>query len=111
MKINIIGDGSFGTFLHGLLSPLFEIEDAAESVILAVPISAYESLAAANSDKHIINVCSVQLPSTELILKHTGNVTCIHPLFGSRTPEDKRNAIVSRTIAGTTDSDGRFCLG
>ena len=107
MKINIIGDGSFGTFLKGLLSPLFELSADADSVILAVPISAYESLASANADKHLINVCSVQLPSTELILKYTENVTCIHPLFGSRTPADKRNAIVSRTIA-EHNSDSEF---
>lgn len=108
MKINIIGDGSFGTFLKGLLSPLFEIDPSAESVILAVPISAYESLAAANANKHLINVCSVQLPSTELILKHTDRLTCIHPLFGSRTPIDKRNAIVTRTIAAESGIESKF---
>lgn len=95
MKVSIIGDGSFGTFLRELLPPIFEIGDDAETVILAVPISAYESCAAANRDKHLINVCSVQKPSMEAAMKHTPNVTGIHPLFGQRTPANKRNAIVT----------------
>ena len=41
MKIHIIGEGSFGTFLNELLDPLFEIDKTADSLILAVPISAY----------------------------------------------------------------------
>jgi prephenate dehydrogenase len=99
MKLNIIGDGSFGTFLKELLPPVFEIDSDAESVILAVPISAYDSVAAENRDKHLINVCSVQKPSLDMALKHTLNVTGIHPLFGQRTPADRRNAIVTRELA------------
>ena len=37
MKIQIIGEGSFGTFLNELLAPIFEIDNLADSVILAVP--------------------------------------------------------------------------
>ncbi len=103
MKIKIIGDGAFGTFLNELLAPLFEIDEKADSVILAVPISAYDSVASANRGKHLINVCSVQRPSTDMILKYTANVTCLHPLFGQRTPADKRNAIVTRTFSEETD--------
>lgn len=99
MKINIIGDGAFGTFLKQLLAPRFEIAAHAESVILAVPISAYETLAAEHRNKHLINVCSVQQPSTEHVLKYTDQITCIHPLFGERTPADKRNTIVTRTLS------------
>lgn len=99
MKISVIGKGSFGTFLEELLAPLFDIDERADSVILAVPISAYDSVAAANKDKHLINVCSVQRPSTNIILKHTPSVTSIHPLFGKRTPEDKRNAILTHTFS------------
>ena len=99
MKINIIGDGSFGTFLKELLAPIFDIDEAADSVILAVPISAYASVAADNREKHLINVCSVQKPSTDIILKYSPHVTSIHPLFGARTPADKRNAILTRTFA------------
>jgi prephenate dehydrogenase len=105
MKISIIGNGSFGTFLSELLSPLFEIDAAAESVILAVPISAYETVAAANRDKHLINVCSVQRPSTDIILKYTRRVTSIHPLFGKRTPADKRTAILTFCCS---DEGGEF---
>lgn len=98
MKLGIIGKGSFGTFLETILGPHFEIAADAESLILAVPISAYETVAAENKDKHLINVCSVQQPSTEHILRYTEAVTGIHPLFGSRTPVEGRNAIVTRRI-------------
>ena len=98
MKIGIIGKGSFGTFLETILEPHFEIADDADSVILAVPVSAYETVAAENRDKHLINVCSVQQPSTEHLLRFTDAITCIHPLFGSRTPVEGRNAIVTRRM-------------
>ncbi len=107
MQIKIIGDGSFGTFLNELLSPIFQIADDADAVILAVPISAYDSLAAEYGDKHLINVCSVQKPSTDLLLKHTPNVTAIHPLFGKRTPDDRRNTIITRELS-LIDKDSRF---
>lgn len=107
MKINIVGNGSFGTFLCEILPPVFEIEKDATSVILAVPISAYDSLAAEHKDKHLINVCSVQKPSTEFLLKHTPSVTAIHPLFGKRTPEDRRNTIVTRELS-LVDKDNDF---
>ena len=99
MKVNIIGDGSFGRFLKQILPPVFDIDEKAESVILAVPISAYESVAAANSDRHLINVCSVQKPSMDMALKHTPNVTGLHPLFGQRTPADRRNSILTRELS------------
>ncbi|CAN5375039.1 hypothetical protein BH20ACI2_BH20ACI2_28170 [soil metagenome] len=104
MKIHIIGDGSFGSFLKELLAPVFDIDAAAESVILAVPISAYDSVASANRERHLINVCSVQKPTMEMMLRYTPNVTGIHPLFGRRTPADKRNAIVTREFAAETDN-------
>ena len=112
MKIGIIGMGSFGTFLETILAPHFEIADDAESVILAVPISAYENVAAENKDKHLINVCSVQQPSTEHLLRYTDAITCIHPLFGSRTPVEGRNAIVTRRMdeASTFASNEREFL-
>lgn len=99
MKINIIGDGSFGTFLQEILPPVFEIDENAETVILAVPISAYDSVALANREKHLINVCSVQKPSLDMALKHTPNVTGIHPLFGQRTPVERRSSIVTHELS------------
>lgn len=98
MKLGIIGKGSFGTFLEAILAPHFEIADDADSIILAVPISAYETVGSENRDKHLINVCSVQQPSTEHLLRYTDAVTGIHPLFGSRTPVVGRNAIVTRRM-------------
>jgi|GEM_PF-1203084 len=106
-KIAIIGDGSFGTFLRDLLDPHFEItsitEDA-ESVILAVPASAYNEVGKRFKHKHLINVCSVQEPTTNILLKHTERVTSIHPLFGKRTPADKRNSILTYTYDRDNDT-------
>jgi len=114
MKIRIIGDGSFGTFLKELLAPGFDIDDTATSIILAVPISAYEVLAAEHSRNHLINVCSVQKPSMDMVTKHTPNVTGMHPLFGKRTPGDRRNTIVTRerlVEAEFADAEGEFLDG
>lgn len=98
MKLQIIGDGAFGTFLTELLDPVFELDKSADSVILAVPVSAYDSLASGHRDRHLINVCSVQKPSTEMAKRYTQNVTSIHPLFGKRTPADKRNSILTSVV-------------
>lgn len=109
MNITIIGDGAFGTFLKELLKDHctfqpFEGGLTAETVILAVPISAYNGLAAQLSDKHLVNVCSVQKPSTDIILKWTDRVTGIHPLFGKRTPADKRNSILTYSYSCCNDT-------
>jgi len=95
MKIQIIGNGAFGSFLSELLAPHMEIVDDAEIVILAVPLSAYDEVARRNREKHLVNVCSVQLPSTEICLEYTNEVISIHPLFGRRTPSDRRNSILT----------------
>lgn len=108
MKIHIIGDGSFGTFLKELLAPIFEIDADADSVILAVPISAYDSVASDNREKHLINVCSVQKPSTDIILKYSPHVTSIHPLFGARTPAESRNAIITQIFSSGSDDSSLF---
>jgi len=99
MKLHIIGQGSFGTFLKELLPPIFELDESADTVILAVPISAYDSVAAENREKHLINVCSVQKPSNDMVMKHTPNVTGIHPLFGQRTPAERRTSIVTHELS------------
>jgi len=103
MKLQIIGDGSFGSFLKEILAPHFEILPEADSVILAVPFSAYENVASSNEGKHLINVCSVQKPSTDICLKYSDRVTSLHPLFGRRTPIEKRNTIW--TYSYTADND------
>ena len=100
MKLQIVGDGAFGTFLKDLLHSYFEIVDNADSVILAVPISAYEPVAYQNLNKHLINVCSVQKPSTDICLRCSNRVTSIHPLFGKRTPPDRRNSILTYSVTG-----------
>lgn len=109
MKLTIIGDGSFGTFLKDILKNTFElqtwnVDPTAESIILAVPISAYNGLAAQLDDKHLINVCSVQKPSTDILLKHSERVTSLHPLFGRRTPANKRNSILTHSYASCNDT-------
>ena len=97
MKINILGNGSFGSFLKKELPNYgFKIvDDDIYPVIFAIPFSAYEAEAFKCRDRYIINVCSVQKPSTDILLKHTDRVTSVHPLFGARTPKDKRNSILT----------------
>lgn len=95
--LQIVGNGSFGTFLKSLLASEFDIVEGAKSVILAVPISAYHEVSAQHRNCHLINVCSVQKPSTDICLQYTDLVTSIHPLFGKRTPADKRFSIITRS--------------
>ncbi len=98
MKIAIVGTGSFGCFLNKVLSEgPFTLVSPEESavIILAVPISAYDELGAKYKDKLLANVCSVQMPSTEILLKHTKKVTGLHPLFGARTPPSERHTILT----------------
>ena len=109
MKLTIIGAGAFGTFLKELLKDKFEFQTwndgiTAKSVILAVPISAYHGLAAQLWDKHLINVCSVQKPSTDILLQYTDRITSIHPLFGRRTPSNKRNSILTHSYVSCNDT-------
>jgi len=109
MDITIIGDGSFGTFLKDILKEHVTLKPfqgglTAETVVLAVPISAYKGLAAQLWDKHLVNVCSVQKPSTDILLEFTDRVTSIHPLFGKRTPEDKRNSILTHSYISCNDT-------
>ena len=106
MKLTIVGDGSFGRFLKELLAPHFELCDSAQSIILAVPASSYNACGrfyGSNLNNHLINVCSVQKPTTDTLLTYTDRVTSIHPLFGRRTPSDKRNSII--TYKFSTDND------
>ncbi len=110
MNLTIIGDGAFGTFLKELLKDKFELTPweggrTAPSIILAVPISAYNGIAAqCFNDHHLINVCSVQKPSTDILLQHTDRVTSIHPLFGKRTPVNKRNSILTHSYTACNDT-------
>jgi len=105
MKLNIIGDGSFGRFLKDLLQDHFAFSEDAQTIVLAVPISAYDEVASEYRDRHLVNVCSVQQPSTEAMLRYTSNVTGVHPLFGARTPADRRHAIVTRTISSDAERE------
>jgi len=105
MKIQIVGDGSFGSFLKRELPNYgFNVVDDAGSVILAVPISAYDEVGQKNSGKHLVNVCSVQKPSTDILLKHSVNVTSLHPLFGARTPADKRFSLLTYSVNNGDDT-------
>lgn len=96
MEVNIVGsEGNFGSFLYRELSlqsamPI-NLSNDADIVIMAVPLEAYEEVAKAHSGKHLVNICSVQKPSTDICLKYSDRVTSIHPMFGVRTPfQDRR---------------------
>lgn len=96
MKINIIGDGVFGTFLKELLSSAdVELTDDADIVILAVPFAAYDEVAAQHKGKVLVNVCSVQEETNSICLKHSDDVIGLHPLFGARTPDTMERVCLS----------------
>ena len=119
MSVGIIGYGSFGRLLAGLLSDKMpvaiydkhidiqeeknikkvSIEEIVKCdfIILAVNLEALESLCEELSDKVsentvVIEVCSSKLKSTE-ILKRTLSGKCqylaTHPLFGPQSAEEK----------------------
>lgn len=99
MKITIIGDGVFGRFLQEELSAHAQVVLDAETVIIAVPVSAYDAVAAAHPGKHLVNVCSVQDAPNRDCLKHSDKVTGIHPMFGPQSPMTNRTCIVTQQCA------------
>ena len=99
MKVEIIGSGIFGTFLKELLAPHVTFHKNADDVILAVPLDAYEQVASQNAGKHLINVCSVQRDTNEICLRHTENVTGIHPLFGPRSLDSDKVSILTQSCS------------
>jgi prephenate dehydrogenase len=93
------GDGAFGQFLNVLIPTtglvLATCAQDASTIILAVPEEAYAEVALKYRTHHLVNVCSVQMHTMRDCLKATRNVTGIHPLFGSRTPLDKRFGLIT----------------
>lgn len=104
-KLTILGDGAFGSFLKEFLADSFVLVDDAPSIVLAVPISAYADCAIKYKDKHLINVCSVQQPSTAILRGMANHVTSLHPLFGKRTPENKRHVIITHRCGLTCEDE------
>ena len=106
IKLHIIGEGSFGTFISEVLASKFELTQTnPDVVILAVPISAYSAMGAEWSDRHLINVCSIQELSSKYLLEWTDKVTGLHPLFGRRTPSDERDAVITRLTGSNLEKD------
>ena len=98
LRVEIIGDGAFGKFLGELLSNHILHTEHSYIKILAVPASSYDACGryyGADPKSLLVNVCSIQKPTTDALLKYTDRVTSIHPLFGRRTPADKRNSILT----------------
>ena len=48
-------------------------------------------------------MCSVQSKTTTQCLSQTPHVTSIHPLFGPRTPRDKRYSILTHSCGSETE--------
>ncbi len=108
MKIEIIGSGIFGDFLKDLLTPHATLRSGADDVILAVPLEAYEQVASQNAGKHLINVCSVQRDSNAICLRHSANVTGIHPLFGPRSVESSKVSVLTHKCPRTESITALF---
>jgi len=101
MKIAIVGTGAFGSFLwrelHRVASDSIATpyDTGIDTVILAVPSSAYDKVARKYRGMHLINVCSTQAKTNWICQKYSDKVTGIHPLFGPRSPMEGRTAIVT----------------
>lgn len=95
MDITIIGDGMFGAFLKRELGAHAHIVEDADTVILAVPVSAVGEVAARFQGRHLVNVCSVQRKPTAACLDHSARVTSIHPMFGPNSPLAGRTCILT----------------
>ena len=119
MKVSIMGSGVFGTFLEELFKDVFQFatyNETPDLVILAIPADAYIHAARSlcvrvGAGPHLVNVCSIQSTTTQTLLNHTKakNVTSVHPLFGPRTPVDKRFAIL--THSSGSDLEMEFMVG
>lgn len=103
MKIHIVGDGVFGKFLREMLAEEIEFDPTADTVILAVPESAYDSVAAEYAGRHLVNVCSVQRDTSAVCLNHSNRVTGLHPMFGPRSPEDGRTAVLTNRCSDSEE--------
>ena len=101
IQINIVGEGTFGKFLAEIFKPYVTFSQDAEHVFLAIPIEAYSEVASQYPGKHLINVCSVQQESNSLCLKQSNLVTGIHPLFGPRSPQENRVAVLTHACPST----------
>lgn len=95
-NITIIGDGVFGTFLREELAQYAHVTADADIVLIAVPVSAYDSVAAQYAGKHLVNVCSVQRRPNEDCARHSTRVTGIHPMFGPQSPHVNRTCMVTQ---------------
>lgn len=95
MQVTIIGDGMFGGFLKKELAAHAQIVDDADTVILAVPVSAIGDVAKKYQGRHLVNVCSVQRQPTVDCLQHSDRVTSIHPMFGPNSPVSGRTCILT----------------
>lgn len=96
MKINIVGRGVFGSFLATELAPHAEVAEDADTVLIAVPVSAFDSVAAQYAGRHLVNLCSVQAAPNAACLRHSTRVTGIHPMFGPQSPRTNRTCIVTQ---------------
>jgi prephenate dehydrogenase len=97
IEVNIVGKGVFGNFLEHCFQGLATFSEKADTVILAVPVSAYDDVSKKYAGKHLVNVCSVQHKTNDLCLKHSRQVTGIHPMFGAKSPKEGRTCIVTHT--------------
>jgi len=98
MKINIIGNGVFGSFIARELEAAgCEITPDADVVLLAVPAAAFEEVAANNADKLLVNLCSVQHHTNKICEKYSDRVLGLHPMFGPKTPIGmRRTCLITR---------------
>lgn len=107
MNFNIEGNGIFGGFFKEFLvdSNMFTYKSNARVVILAVPEHAFEEVCKKHSGKVLVNVCSVQHHTNLICSKYSDRVVGIHPMFGLRTPVNKRSSVVTHSTGGKRERE------
>jgi hypothetical protein len=95
MKLHIVGRGYYGKFLTKIFADYVDFAENSDTVILAVPSSAYAEVAEKFRGKHLVNVCSVQEKTNEICQKYSDQVTGFHPLFGPKSSAENRRGILT----------------
>lgn len=136
MTTSIIGMGSFGRFISTLLPLKHQVvlysrnpslatgtldqALAADIIILAIPLSAYDEFLSANASQIkanslLVDVCSVKLKPRQIIAKYLPNhpnLLMTHPLFGPESAAKSTkgfNLIVTEKLGDLAEEVIDYC--
>lgn len=115
IKVSVLGNGVFGKFLVEQLAEVLDGKnfshykrssvDEADILILAIPAEGYEEAARKYSGKHLVNVCSVQNKTSNILRNNAHDYTSFHPMFGPRSWVWGENDIIVTHVSNNTSVD------